>query len=170
VSGISEPVRRALLDTLNDLRQGTPCRPTPTGCTAHAWEGEDACPHLRARMLADALASHVPIPPYTHAVLLAVMRGLVIGEQAHALVRVNGHKHHARLETMIITEPGQPVRFSAKLACGDLIAPIDPADVLELDVHNVGLAEDQARAIATMLAAEELDTDNPARPEGDREG
>ncbi|MFE2934904.1 hypothetical protein [Streptomyces sp. NPDC059278] len=157
------------LYTLKMLRSEDPCDEGGHGvgrCRAHAYQGEDICPQAQLRVFMDKLMGVGTIPQYTGETLLAVMRGRVIGQEVHVLVRANGHRHRGTLSA----RPGRlgdGNLFRAELECGDVIDPLDPADVIELGVHFTGklgqdLTTEDIASINQQIA--ELATDGQAAP------
>lgn len=162
------------LYTLKMLRSEDPCDEGGDGvgrCHAHAYQGEDICPQAQLRVFMDRLMENGATPQYTGETLLAVMRGRVVGQEVHVTVRANGHRHRGALRT----RPGYlgyGNRFRAELECGDVIDPLDPADVIELDVCATGkLGHDLTpEAIASInQQVAELTADGQAAPAHDPE-
>lgn len=137
----SRTLLAAALHTLRDLHDPTACELNPAGhCPPHGWYQATACPQLRARLILRQ-ADKQPVPAaYAVTVLRAALRGLAPGQEAHARVRVNGHTHRAHLSLTPPadpqTGPGDASQITARLSCGAVIAPLDPGDVLEFDVHT----------------------------------
>lgn len=126
------------LETLDLIRDKSTCSYGDDGRCTHSGAGEEFCPHLDARHLMADLVRELPPSPYTPTTLLAVLRGLSVGEEAVLTFSAHGHTHTGSLRGRV-SPPGEPPQFWAESTCGSTHEPLDPADIITLDVVFTGI-------------------------------
>lgn len=129
----------AALDLVRKLADPHGCvYATQDACrTHHGTADGDLCPHVVARHLLILMDKEPHAQQYTDETLLAVMRGLVVGQEARVQVVVNGQQHNGSL----LTRPGHldnSGMFRVELDCCVDIDPVNPADIVSLDVAFTG--------------------------------